>query len=143
MKKRIVDPRDDIIENLKRELSNVRQDVIELSPAPESAKELLGLQGTYHQKTAEDYSTWKDRVIAAVVELAVPDPTLSNPYYGDRAACPLCKSVGLGAYRDGFKLPTGLEYHLEGKMNARQCRVTAAAFEDALAALHRRQKDTR
>jgi hypothetical protein len=67
-----------------------------------------------------------------VIAIGTPDPALSN-VYEERAACPpLCKSVGYGPYRDGFKLPTGLEYHLEGKMGARHCRVTAAAFEDAL-----------
>ncbi len=62
---------------------------------------------------------------------AKPDPKLSNSWLNEeRAACPLCKSVGNGPCQDGFKLPGGLEWHLEGYGNAHHCPVTAAAFAD-------------
>ena len=139
MKRRAVDPRDAEIENLKHELSKARRDVIELSPAPDSLKELLSFETTYDQKTGEDYRAWEAEVVAAVIATAVPDPALSNRYE-ERAACPLCKSVGHGPHKDGFKLPTGLEYHLKGKMAAHHCRVTAAAFSDAQAQLRERSR---
>lgn len=96
------------------------------------------LHSTYGQKTDDDYRRWRSEVVAAVIAIAVPDPALSNPYE-ERAACPLCEGVGRGFHRDGFKLPTGLEFHLKGKRMARHCRVTATAFEDARQALFDRE----
>lgn len=122
-----VDPRDQEIENLNRQLSNARQYIIELSPAPDELKELLSFETTFDHKTHDDYRRWEQEVIAAVIERAVPDPKLSDRYE-DRAACPLCGSIGSNK---GFKLPLGLSYHLEGTLSALHCRVTEAAFEDA------------
>jgi hypothetical protein len=119
---------DDEIARLKCELSNARQDIIKVSPAPMAMKALL--TRTYKQKTPDDWRVWRSKVIAAIANLAAPDPALSNRYE-KRAACPLCNSRGKSNNQNGFRLPDGLEMHLRGSVKGRHCRVIAAAFENA------------
>jgi hypothetical protein len=133
----VVDPRDEEIERLERRLSRARQTVIDMCPAPDDIKTLLSFETTFDQKTHADYRRWEMAVTDAVIAIAVPDPRLSNQYE-ERAACPLCKGVGSVP---GFKLPLGLDYHLNGAMSAIQCPVTEAAFEDALQGLRERSKE--
>ena len=47
-----------------------------------------------------------------------------------QVACPLCRSRGRGAFgMDGWKLPTGLEMHLDGGGRTSRCPVAEAAWQ--------------
>jgi hypothetical protein len=120
-----VDPRDERIKRLEDELWGVRDDIVRLMP--EVISDLLSR--TYLLETRSDYHRWQRETIDAIVEMTVPDPKASNRYEV-RARCPLCQASG-DVYGSGFKLPLGLERHLEGWGNVSQCPVTEAAFKNA------------
>jgi hypothetical protein len=120
-----VDPRDERIKRLEEELWDVRDDIVRLMP--DNISDLLS--GYYSLETRSDYYRWRRETIDAIVGMTEPDPKASNPYE-DRARCPLCKASG-DVYGSGFKLPLGLERHLEGWGNVSQCPVTKAAFRNA------------
>jgi hypothetical protein len=63
-----------------------------------------------------------------LIALAPPAVPLS---YGheERAICPVCGDSGRTTYVKGFKLPTGLEWHLKGQNNSRHCVVMKAAMD--------------
>src|SRR5262245_43694236 len=104
------DPRDEEIKSLKRELSEVRWDLISLQPS--DTRDLLT---SYHGCTTRaEWQKWKSDTTEAVIELAEVDPTLSSALSsGKRAVCPLCgdgaTAFGAGG---GFAYPGGLERHL-------------------------------
>jgi hypothetical protein len=121
----LADPRDERIKRLEEELWGVRDAIVRLMPNVISDL----LSRTYSLETRSDYYRWQREVIDAIVEMAVSDSKASSRYEV-RARCPLCRASG-DIYGSGFKLPLGLERHLEGWGNVSQCPVTEAAFKNA------------
>lgn len=79
-------------------------------------------------KSKSDTHGWIDEVAEHVVQSA--EPIESESLFGrERAYCPLCGDGASTAYQKGFSLPVGLERHLTGSGNTRQCDVMRAAFQ--------------
>lgn len=111
-------------------------------PMTSKIKKLVSVQSTLGHKAAADACGWQNEVVKTVIASTAPDPSMSNAYE-ERAACPLCESIGSGAITPGFSLPNGLEYHLRGTHGAwrTQCPVTAAAFEEERRARFQREPE--
>jgi hypothetical protein len=105
--------------SLVRELDDTRNLVVSLMPKP--AREVISRYKC--AKTRQASVEWRNAAIDTIVAMAMP---LALRYEEDRerAACPLCGSMGYSAVSaDGFVIPTGLELHLRGRGKARLCPV--------------------
>lgn len=129
-----IDPRDEEIKALRRELSNLRHDLIRLQP-----QEIADLLTSYHACTTRaQWGKWRRDTVEAVIERATLDPALASyPGIEKRAVCPLCGD-GTSAFgaRGGFAYPGGLERHLTGYGNMHQCTVLDTAFKLSAEYLH-------
>jgi hypothetical protein len=114
---------------LKAELRQVRTDIVQCAPAAAREK-LLGYCSCADQN---ELSEWQQSVVECVIGLAQPIPKASS--FEERANCPLCGSGGHSPYAPGYKLPGGLELHLQGGQRARPCHVMEAAWCLALQAV--------
>ncbi|MCK1554747.1 MULTISPECIES: hypothetical protein [unclassified Bradyrhizobium] len=129
-----IDPRAQEIKALRRELSDLRHDLIRLQP-----QEIADLLFSYYGCTTRaEWEKWKRDTAGAVIQHAKVDPAqASYPGIEERAACPLCGdgTTAFGA-RGGFAYPGGLERHLRGYGNMHQCTVLGTAFKLAADYLH-------
>ena len=66
---------------------------------------------------------WTGKVHDAVIKKAYASAGPPGYLGGQTADCPLCHGGSYTPYQDGFKLPIGLERHLQGWGHARQCPV--------------------
>jgi hypothetical protein len=109
------------VTRLESDLFELRYDLIALAPP---AVEIV-LRRYAGMKTWDGIREWQNKAVEAAIQLAVP---LS---YGheERAICPVCGDSGRTTYVKGFKLPTGLEWHLKGQNNSRHCVVMKAAMD--------------
>jgi hypothetical protein len=109
------------IKRMKEHLSELRREMVQT--APEKFQEMF----TLWMDLGPDFQVhiWERDLIAKILENTDFIPT-NNAYVKDRAPCPLC-GEGPEQRSDGFAMPTGLERHLEGYGNQRQCRVMRAA----------------
>ena len=126
---------DDTIRRLEDELWSARHAIMNL--ALDQFHEVLkgydlvrGARRTI--ETRSDLYQWRrdlyDSVIGAAERIERP-PRKNSWMYEHRIACPLCRSRGSGAFgMDGWKLPGGLEMHLDGTGNTEHCSVTKAAY---------------
>jgi|GEM_PF-1331266 len=129
-----IDPRDQEIKALRRELSDLRHDLIRLQP-----QDIADLLTSYYGCTTRaEWGKWKRDTAEAVIERAKVDPALASyPGIEERAVCPLCGD-GTNAFgsRGGFAYPGGLERHLTGYGNMHQCTVLGTAFKLSAEYLH-------
>jgi hypothetical protein len=123
----------DEVNRLKSELRNVREDIIGCAP-PEAREKLQGYRAC---TTSEELWEWRRSVIEFVIGLAQPIPKAS--YFEERAYCPLCRGGGRSPYTPGYKVPSGLELHLQGN-RALLCPVMEAAWSLALETLAENEK---
>jgi hypothetical protein len=127
--------RDDTIRRLEDELWYARNSIIKLAP-DQFHKILRGydlVSGAIRTiETRHDLNQWERDLHDTVIEAAerIEQPPRENSWmYEHRVACPLCRSRGSGAFgMDGWKLPGGLEMHLDGTGNTEHCSVTKAAY---------------
>ncbi|MGY4283626.1 hypothetical protein ACVWXO_002846 [Bradyrhizobium sp. LM2.7] len=127
---------DDQIGRLKDELWDARHTILRL--APDQFHEILEgydlVEGGGRRaiETRQDLRQWERDLYSAVIEAAerIEHPEPKNSWMHEhRVACPLCRSRGSGAfYMDGWKVPGGLEMHLEGAGRTEHCSVTKAAY---------------
>ena len=115
-------PSDATITRLADELLLARHTIIEL--APDQFHEIL--KGwRYKIERRRDLQQWRNDLCDAVIKAAEPETN----EWESRAACPLCRDSGSGAYgMDGWKLPGGLKMHLEGD-RTNKCPVVDAAWK--------------
>jgi hypothetical protein len=127
--------RDDTIRRLEDELWHARNTIINLAPV--QFHEILGgydvVGGARRTiETRQDLYQWRRDLRDAVIEAAerIEQPPRENSWMQEhRVACPLCRSRGSGAFGiDGWKVPGGLEMHLDGAGNAEHCSVTKTAY---------------
>lgn len=119
-----IGPRAQEIKALRRELSDLRHDLIRLQPR--ASADLLF---SYYGCTTRAWEKWKRDTAGAVIQHAKVDPALASyPGIEERAACPLCGNgtTAFGA-RGGFAYPGRLE---------RQLRVTAICTNARCSARH-------
>lgn len=109
------------LQNTQRELEDARENIIELAP-PKFNRLLKGQDRSI--KTVDEFGRWEFDLKEAVIAAAESEPVEDR----NNVACPLCRSSGNGAFgRTGFKLPSGLDMHLNGKGRTEKCRVIKAA----------------
>jgi hypothetical protein len=109
------------LQNTQRELEDARENIIELAP-PKFNRLLKGQDRSI--KTVDEFGRWEFDLKEAVIAAAESEPVEDR----NNVACPLCRSRGNGAFgRTGFKLPSGLDMHLNGKGRTEKCRVIKAA----------------
>lgn len=128
-----IGPRAQEIKALRRELSDLRHDLIRLQPR--ASADLLF---SYYGCTTRAWEKWKRDTAGAVIQHAKVDPALASyPGIEERAACPLCGNgtTAFGA-RGGFAYPGRLERQLRGYGNMHQCTVLGTAFKLAADYLH-------
>lgn len=120
------------IVRLRNELYFTRRALIEMTP--QGAQDVL--LNYYNCKSREDVFRWLNEAIEKIVGLAEAKPARQMGDYGgsgNRAYCPLCHRGSDNPFGiNGFAFPGGLERHLEGSYNARQCDVIKAALGMAL-----------
>jgi hypothetical protein len=121
---------------MRNDLQQLRLDVI--TTAPWKFREMI----TWWMDLEPDFNlySWQQELIAKVLEHTVVTTLAINFYFKDRALCPLCGDSP-DSEPDGFAVPTGLERHLEGYGNQRQCRVVMAA-RDYIRVRHTRTTNT-
>ena len=82
----------------------------------------------YTIESWDDLDRWRSDINAAVIAAAEPFEPVDR-WGQSQVACPLCRSRGRGAFgMDGWKLPTGLEMHLDGGGRTSRCPVAEAAL---------------
>jgi hypothetical protein len=113
---------DERLKRMRNDLQQLRQDVI--ASAPGKFREMV----TWWIDLMPDLNlySWQQDLIAKVLENTEVTTPAINFYFKDRALCPLCGDSP-DSEPAGFAVPTGLERHLEGYGNQRQCRVVMAA----------------
>lgn len=119
------------IRRLKDELYDARRSILSLVPAIREEA-----HSYYRCESRSDLYKWEREIIEKVVAMAKPQANA----WRERAYCPLCGDGSSSPYAEGFTLPIGLERHLEGYGQVRQCDVTKALF--ALARDHHEPKFT-
>jgi hypothetical protein len=97
------------------------QTCLDLLPAP--YRELLE---TYIYRGTDSYHSDRDTLITAIID-ATPEPPEQGYFRERRLNCPLCTYGGTWFPAEGYKYPTGLTWHLEGRGNAVPCRVIQMA----------------
>jgi hypothetical protein len=102
------------MERMRAEMYRLRRTVLSLVPQPFRA-----VIDPPYEFTREEGRSWDQDVVDKVLQLLKPDSQ-------ERAACPLCGDIAR-TYGAGFSVPNGLERHLLGSHNSRQCNVMHAA----------------
>lgn len=115
------DEADRKIRGLEDDLFFARDALIRLM-SPE-AQEIL--TSHYQCRTKEESWRWPDLAAEKVVALCGEQD--EETYCQQRAWCPLCGEGGSAPGQEGFTIPIGLQRHLLGSHNARQCSVFGAA----------------
>lgn len=120
------------VRRLNDELWTARNAVLEVLPDHLSQV----LDRYYDCSTREGVFTWLDTAIDAVLGSAERKPARDMGEYSsssDRAFCPLCRGSADTIYGEkGFAFPDGLDRHLRGSHNARQCVVMKVVTDLAL-----------
>jgi hypothetical protein len=113
------------ITELEEELYWVRRNIVELMP-----KDISEALSSYRScSTVEGFAKWQRETANFIISKAEVDPKQSG--LEPRGWCPLCQGGVRYAQASGFKIPGGLEKHLNGEGNAYRCVVTDAAFRNA------------
>lgn len=105
------------ISELESELYSARMAVIELLPKP--VRKVA--QERHNPSSSQEFREWKRRLVETAIELAHDGPTFPADRGRHRVPCPLCRSTGNHWHRTGFLFPNGLEQHLTGYGNAKEC----------------------
>src|SRR5438105_6769253 len=119
------------IERLQRDLWWTRMSVLDL--APESTHDALA--GCLSCQSPGDVFAWQQAAIEQVMLFANAhrsEEMGDYPGRWPRAYCPLCGRGADVRYVKGFAVPSGLESHLAGTFNSRQCAIFKAAFGIAI-----------
>jgi len=127
MKRKTTRAPDDEIKRLRAKIGELRRDLIDM--VPWKFRQLMTLW--VDPETQFNLALWERDLIAKILENTTVDRA-ANPYFRDRAPCPLCGDTP-DADRRGFAFPVGLERHLEGFGTIRQCPVMRAAGEYLIA----------
>lgn len=120
------DEADRKIRGLENELFLAREAIIRLM-TPE-AQEIL----TSHYQCQTKEESWRWPELAADKVVALCGELDEDVYFQRRAKCPLCGEGSAAPGQEGFSLPIGLQRHLLGSHNARQCSVFGAAYAIAM-----------
>jgi hypothetical protein len=122
------------VEHLRSELYGARRSILRLMPP-----DLEPIITSYYScQTRDERYRWEIDVVEQVIESAQIIQPGRISYFGERAACPLCKGESSSAYTAGFSVPEGLRRHLLGWGNVRQCLVMEAAVALARESWHER-----
>ena len=112
------------IKKLEEELWFARTAILEMVPVD------VDFNGYYRCENRGETYKWRSDLMKEIISKAEMRTPPEGNYWGEhRANCPLCGAGGssfMGA--EGYKIPSGLEMHLEGRGNAHQCVVMKAAM---------------
>jgi len=116
------------VEKLEEGLDDARQALLSLL-----SDELQAIIREYRRcATWDDLHEWERRIVEHVLGEARILGQEESYSPSPRAFCPLCGGGSSAPYQRGFLVPEGLERHLQGLHNARQCLVTKVVFGMAL-----------
>jgi hypothetical protein len=112
-----VDPRDQQIEDLKRELYRARDELLGTLPY-ELRRELDGYYRVSSRKEGREWLARKQQELAEAAEVIS-----ESEWDGPRAACPVCGATGSSPYTTGYRKPEGVWRHLVGHGNTHECPI--------------------
>ncbi len=124
------------IEDLKSENSALKDELVQsysevIHLMPEEYTSILLSCRDVELNSPQDLFNWKNSIIKTIASKVEPVEN-SSSLFSQRAFCPLCKKGSSSNFQDGFALPIGLQRHLEGYGNVKQCFVIKSAYKLAV-----------